>query len=140
MYGGGARPDRRTVSATPAVVDTDELSRQLRHTLTHAEAQRTRPLSEDAYLAELEAKAARTQRMVPFTPSEHAFLDALSDQGRVEPQLLTADEHLESRIAAEPWLRWKALNVRRRLAAQVRSAPPPPVTQSTPTNPPCWVR
>lgn len=127
VYGGGARPDWRTVAAKPAVVETDELSRQLRHALTHAEAQRTRPLSADAYLAELEAKAAPARRAVlPFTPSEHAFLDALLDQGRIEPHLLTADERLQGRIAAEPWLRWKALNVRRHRAARTRSAPPAP--------------
>ena len=123
VYGGGARPDWRTVCANPAVVGTDELSRQLRSALTHTDAQRTRPLSADVYLAELEAKAAPARRMVvPFTPSERAFLDLLLDQGRVEPHLLTADEHLQDRIATEPWLRWKALNVRRHQTDRTRSA------------------
>ena len=121
VYGGGARRDWRTVTAKPAVVTTDALSRQLRHALTHAEAQRTRPLSADAYLAGLEAKAAPARRaVVPFTPSEHAFLDALLDQGRIEPQVLTTDERLQGRIASEPWLLWKALNVRRHRAARTR--------------------
>ena len=61
----------------------------------------------------------RTRRMVvPFTPSEQAFLDVLLDQGRVEPHLLTADERLQNRIATEPWLKWKSHNTRRRLAAR----------------------
>ena len=62
--------------------------------------------------------------VVPLTPTEHAFLDLLLDQGRVEPRLLTADERLQDRIATEPWLRWKALNVRRHQTDRTRSTPP----------------
>ena len=120
VYGGGARPDWRTVCANPpAKADARDLGRQLRPALTHTDAQRTRPNAADAYLAELEAKAAPARRIVlPFTPSEQAFLDMLLDWGRVEPHLLTADEHLQRLIATEPWLRWKSHNTRRRLAAQ----------------------
>ena len=114
VYGGGARPDWRAVCADPAVVAADELSRQLPPALTRTDAQRTRPFSADDYLAELQAKAAPARRMVlPFTPAEAAFLDTLLDRGRIEPQLLATDERLQGRIAAEPWLGWKSLNVRR---------------------------
>ena len=119
VYGGGARPDWRTVCANPRKVQAPSLGRQLRSALTHTDAQRTRPLSADAYLAELEAKAATAHRIVlPHTPSEQAFLDMLLDWGRVEPQLVTADEHLQGRIATEPWLQWKSHNTRRRLATR----------------------
>ena len=37
VYGGGARPDWRTVCANPAVVGSDELSRQLRPALTRSD-------------------------------------------------------------------------------------------------------
>ncbi|MDE0352945.1 MAG: nucleotidyl transferase AbiEii/AbiGii toxin family protein [bacterium] len=119
VYGGGARPDWRTVCANPRNVQAPSLGRQLRPALTRSDAQRTRPAAADAYLAELEAKAAPARRMVlPFTPTEETFLDALLDWGRVEPHLLTADERLQHRIATEPWLQWKSHNTRRRLAAQ----------------------
>ncbi|MDE0375680.1 MAG: hypothetical protein OXK16_06935 [bacterium] len=119
VYGGGARPDWRTVCANPRKVQAPSLGRQLRPALNSADAQRTRPAAADAYLAELEAKAATARRIVlPFTPTEETFLDALLDWGRVEPHLLTADEHLQHRIATEPWLQWKSHNTRRRLAAQ----------------------
>ena len=120
IYGGGARPDWRAVCANPpAKVEARDLGRQLRPALTHTDAQRTRSAAADTYLTELQAKAAPARRIVlPFTPSEQAFLDMLLDWGRVEPQLLTADERLQRRIAAEPWLRWKSQNTRRRLAAR----------------------
>ena len=117
VYGGGARSDWRAVCADPPEVEARDLGRQLRHSLSRTDAQRTRPFSADAFLAQLYAKAARVQLMVlPFTASELTFLDMLLDQGRIEPLLLTADERLQERIAAEPWLRWKALNVRRHSA------------------------
>ena len=119
IYGGGARPDWRAVCANPPKVEAKELSRQLRPMLTHTDAQRTRPISTDAYLAELEAKADPARRMVvPLTPPERAFLHALLNQGRVEPHLLTADERLQKRIATEPWLQWKTHNVRKRRTDQ----------------------
>ena len=64
-----------------------------------------------------------TRRMVlPFTPSEQTFLDILLDRGQIAPQLLTDDPLLQQRIATEPWLKWKALNVRTHLAS---AAPDP---------------
>ena len=125
VYGGGARTDWRDACADPPGVDVDDLARQLRPALIRTDAQRTRPLSADGYLAELQAKAAPSRRTVlPFTPSERTFLDMLLDRGQVEPQLLTADARLQDRIAAEPWLRWKALNVRRHRAARKLTTPP----------------
>ncbi len=137
VYGGGARPDWRAVCANPPPeVEARDLGRQLRPALTYTDAQRTRPFSADAYLAELEARAAPARRMVvPLTPSERAFLDALLDWGRVEPHLLTADERLQDRIAAEPWLRWKALNVRRHQTDRTRPAPPAPKSAADTHNP-----
>ena len=130
VYGGGARPDWRTVCANPPKVQATSLGRQLRPALNHTDSQRTRPLSADAYLAHLEAKALPARRIVlPHTPSEQAFLDMLLDWGRVEPHLLTADEHLQRRIATEPWLQWKSHNTRRR-----RSRRPPSVSTSAATR------
>lgn len=135
VYGGGARPDWRAATANPPTIEADVLSRQLRPMLTRTDAQRTSPFSADAYLAQLEAKAAPARRMVvPLTPSERAFLDALLDRGRVEPPLLTAHERLQGRIATEPWLRWKAHNVRKHRTDQTPSGAIPQPQQPTPTS------
>ncbi|MCY4621210.1 MAG: nucleotidyl transferase AbiEii/AbiGii toxin family protein [bacterium] len=124
-YGGGARQDWRAVCANPPKVAAPALGRQLRPALTRTDAQRTRPFSADHYLAELQAKATAAQQMVlPFTQPERAFLDTLLDRGRVEPQLLTTDQRLQDRITEEPWLQWKALNVRRHMVRQKRAVPP----------------
>ncbi len=113
------------VCAAPAVVATGALSRQLSDALTRADAQRTRSFSVDDYLADLQANATPAQQMVlPSTPSEGAFLDMLIDRGQIESQLLTTDDRLRARITAEPWLQWKALNVRTHVAAQALSSEP----------------
>lgn len=62
--------------------------------------------------------------VLPFTPSEGAFLDMLIDRGQIEPQLVTTDDRLWGRITAEPWLQWKARNVRTHVAAQALSSQP----------------
>lgn len=112
VYGGGDRHDWRAACAKSPEVEASDLARQLRAMLTRTDAQRARPFAADDYLAVLLTKAAPAHQMVlPFTAAERAFLDALLDRGQIEPQLLTTDERLRSRITAEPWLRWKALNL-----------------------------
>ena len=113
VYGGGARPDWRAVCRESPTIQVATLARQLRPALTTTDAQRTRPIGADAFLAELTAKAAPAQRMVvPLNPTEVEFLDRLLNHGDVAPELLTADCALQQRIATEPWLRWKAINVK----------------------------
>ena len=113
VYGAGARPDWRDVcAATPTVAPAD-LAAQLRATLPRAEASRTRPINVGAYLAELAEKAIPAQQMVvPFNPAEQAFLDGVLDRAAIRPDLLTDDPVLQRRIAADPWVQWKAHNVR----------------------------
>ena len=121
VYGGGARSDWREVCRQSPTLHAGTLGRQLRSALTAAEAQRTRPIAADAYLAELQAKAAPVQQMVvPLNPAEMAFLDRLLDNGDIVPSLLTDNPALQQRIASEPWLRWKAINVRRHQVATQR--------------------
>ena len=93
----------------------------MRAALPRSEAQRTRPVSASTYLTELQQKAASVQQMVlPLNAAEMEFLDMLLDQGRVEAALLTDDPTLQWRIESEPWLKWKALNVRRHRAQNPR--------------------
>ena len=131
VYGGGARADWRAVCRESPTIQSAALARQLRSALTTTDAQRTRPIGADAFLAELQAKAAPAQRMVvPLNPTEVEFLDRLLDHGDIAPELLTADPALQQRIASELWLTWKAINVRdhNARAAHQRGVPQQPTT------------
>ena len=113
VYGAGARPDWRDVCAATPTVTPQDLAAQLRATLPRGEAARTRPINVGVYLAELANKAIPAQRMVvPFNPAEQAFLDGVLDRAAIRPDLLTDDPMLRRRIAADPWVLWKAHNVR----------------------------
>ncbi len=141
VYGAGATDDWRDVCQDTPTIQARALARQLRSALTRTDAQRTRPIAADAYLAELQTKAAPAQQMVvPFTPSEYAFLDMVLDRGNINPQLLTADTLLQQRITAEPWLRWKARRVRTRLARQALqlSQDSPPYLEVRPAADQAW--
>jgi hypothetical protein len=50
--------------------------------------------------------------VLPFTENERKFLDLLLDDGTVDPSLLTTDQKLWNNIAAQPGLKWKAINVK----------------------------
>lgn len=51
--------------------------------------------------------------VLPLTAAEHEFLTRLNDDGRIEPELLTADPAQQARLRAHPGLLWKAVNVQR---------------------------
>lgn len=48
--------------------------------------------------------------LLQWSAAERAFLDAVAT-GRIEPETLTGDEHLQRRIRDHPALRWKVENV-----------------------------
>ena len=62
-------------------------------------------------LTEVRQTVAST--LLTWREPERAFLDRLIDAGEAEASLLTEDPVLQSRIAAQPMLRWKAMHVRR---------------------------
>ncbi|MBX3356341.1 MAG: nucleotidyl transferase AbiEii/AbiGii toxin family protein [Phycisphaeraceae bacterium] len=51
-------------------------------------------------------------RLLNWTTAEREFLDLLHDQGRIDAALLHPDPEMQSRIALQPMLQWKAQNVR----------------------------
>ena len=51
--------------------------------------------------------------LLPFDEGERAFLDRLLDHGEIDGASLTTDDELRQRINVQPWLEWKAQNVRR---------------------------
>ena len=50
--------------------------------------------------------------LLPFNDEEHAFLNRLLDYGEIDGALLTEDPELLQQINDQPWLEWKAQNVR----------------------------
>lgn len=53
--------------------------------------------------------------VLPFANQELEFLERLNGRGEIEPSLLTTDTDLHQRIALNPGLLWKALNVKKHI-------------------------
>ena len=72
------------------------------------------PVNPETLAASLHEKlAAAVTELVQWTESERSFLERLTHAGEIEPQLLTDDPVLQSRIEQQPMLRWKRQHVRR---------------------------
>ena len=110
VYGAMNRRDWRTVAVDDVAFDPRELASQLLPSLPASvvagvdAAEYGRMLVEDCQ----ESLSA----LLPFDEEERAFLDRLLDHGEIDGALLTMEEELRRRIDAQPWLEWKAQNVR----------------------------
>ena len=111
VYGAMNRRDWRTVGLDDVGFDPVELSSQLIPALRVDGFGYLRPADYGESLIE-ECRAA-LQALLPFNDAEREFLDMLLEEGRISPDLLTADHVLQERISSQPLLHWKALNVRR---------------------------
>jgi len=113
LYGAMNRKDWRTVSAGEIAFEPRELRNELIPTLRpDALGDATNVI---AWARSLNDECRDALRVVlPFAEAEIEFLDRLLDHGEIVPGLLTNDPALGERIAAQPMLAWKALNVRRR--------------------------
>ena len=110
VYGAMNRRDWRTVAAQDVALDPRELSSQL---LPSLPASAAAGMNADEYGRMLVEDCRRAlSALLPFNEEERAFLDHLLDHGEIEGALLTADEDMQQRINAQPWLEWKARNVR----------------------------
>lgn len=112
VYGAMNRRDWRTVSIEDVVLETRELRDQLIPTVRAGffDAVDDADKWVETLLAECRTGLGC---VLPLTEAEREFLDRLLDHGEIEPSLLTEDGDLAERIASQPWLLWKALNVRR---------------------------
>jgi hypothetical protein len=110
-YGAASRTDWRTVSASSIKRDPEDLEDQLLPVLGRSSMPKSGHLK--AWAQHL-AEDAQTllDRVLPLRTHEREFLDRLLDKGEIAPELLTQDEALAGRIAANPALAWKALNAR----------------------------
>jgi len=109
VYGAMNRKDWRTVSADDVRFDTAEI----RDSLV--------PVLRSEVLADVSSWAARLAEdcrkglgsLLPFSDTEMEFLNRILDEGKIEPEFLTADEEMAERIRQHPMLHWKAQNVRK---------------------------
>ena len=112
VYGAMNRKDWRTVSADDIDFKPRDLRNQLVPTLQpEVLGDATTPV---AWARSLNDECRDALRVVlPLAEAENEFLERLLDHGEIVPALLTNDPALGERIAAQPMLAWKALNVRR---------------------------
>lgn len=112
VYGGINRVDWREVSTDAVVTTVDDVKRQLLPMLR--QDIRPSPPDVERWTCDLiEETRSLLSAVLPLADHEMTFLDHLNDQGEIEASLLTADADLQQRIAANPGLRWKALNVKK---------------------------
>lgn len=116
VYGGINRKDWRTVS--PEDVQGDradapgDLVPMLRSHLAPARGEVT------AWLGRLVAECReRLAIVLPLAAHELEFLERLNGAGEIVPELLSEDAAMQAIIRDHPGLKWKALNVRKRLGA-----------------------
>ena len=112
VYGAMNRKDWRTVSTDDITFEPRELRNQLVPTLrSEVIGDAIAPI---AWARSLNDECRDALRVVlPLAEAESEFLERLLDHGEIVPALLTNDPALGERIAAQPMLAWKALNVRR---------------------------
>ena len=111
IYGAMNRRDWRTVTVDDVAFDPRELSSQLLPSLP-ASAAAGMDAAEYGRMLVDDCQGALSA-LLPFDEGERAFLDRLLGHGEIDGALLTRDEELQRRINAQPWLEWKAQNVRR---------------------------
>ena len=110
VYGAMNRRDWRTITVDDVAFDPRELSGQLLPSLP-ASAVDGMDAAEYGWMLVEDCRRALSA-LLPFDEGERAFLDRLLDHGEIDGALLTADQELRQRINAQPWLEWKAQNVR----------------------------
>ena len=109
-YGAMNRRDWRTAATDDVAFDPRELSSQL---LPSLPASAVAGMDADEYGRTLMEDCRKAlSALLPFNAAEQAFLDRLLDYGEINGALLTPDAALQQRIDAQPWLEWKAQNVR----------------------------
>ena len=113
-FAAAARDDARKWSGRLASLDVQDVRTRLVPLLRVARE----PLAGDAtkLAAHLEQELSGVAgRLVAWSPGEREFLDALMDRGDLRPEHLTDEPGLRRRIAAQPMLQWKQMNVREHL-------------------------
>lgn len=117
VYGGINRVDWRAVSTEAVTTTVDDVKRQLLPMLR--QDIRPSPPDVERWTDDLiEETRSLLSAVLPLADNELAFLDRLNGHGEIEASLLTADADLRQRIASNPGLRWKALNVKKHVGGE----------------------
>ncbi len=113
VYGAMNRKDWRTITLDDVSFDAMELEQMLLPVLNENILNQISNAS-STFGKKLVAECrARLGALCRFTESELEFLNAILDRGEINPELITSDYELQTRIASQPMLQWKAMNVRK---------------------------
>jgi predicted nucleotidyltransferase component of viral defense system len=114
VYGGLNRKDWRTVQIDDVAAEPAELKRELAPMLRAD----VRPKDSEVpkWTKALITETRTLMRSVlPLQAHELEFIERLNGKGEIVPELLTEDAALQALISDHPGLKWKALNVKKRL-------------------------
>ena len=123
VYGGLNHKDWRTVQLDDIAADALELKRELVPMLRAG----ARPL--DAEISSWAERLVKETRelmaaVLPLQKHELEFIERLNGAGDIAPELLTAEPAMQAIIQDHPGLKWKALNVKKRLGGAPGDAGP----------------
>jgi hypothetical protein len=114
VYGGINRKDWRTVSADDVKGDLADAPRDLVPMLRSDLAPARGEVA--AWLDKLVAECReRLALVLPLAANELEFLERLNGAGDIVPELLTDDAATQAVLREHPGLKWKALNVKKRV-------------------------
>lgn len=113
-YGAANRKDWRAVSIDDVKVDVAELRSQLLPMLRAAALPAPREVVTWAERLVSECRDLISV-VLPLTAAEREFIERLNGRGEIALELVTGDAAMQTTLRTHPALRWKALNVRKRL-------------------------
>lgn len=124
VYGGANREDWRAITVEDVQTTAGDVDSQLVPMLRLD----VRPAK--AEIAAWTAALVRETRdlmaaVLPLAAHELEFLERLNGAGDIAPELLTDDAVMRAIIRDHPGLKWKALNVKKRLGGAVGGEEPP---------------
>jgi predicted nucleotidyltransferase component of viral defense system len=118
VYGGLNRVDWREITVEHVHTTAGDVDSQLVPMLRFD----VRPAKPDI-ASWTEALVRETRELMaavlPLDPHELEFVERLNGKGDIAPELLTADAGMQAVIQDHPGLKWKALNVKKRIGAAV---------------------
>ncbi len=114
VYGGLNRKDWRTVRIDDIAADAAELKRELVPMLRADVRPKEVEIGTWSEALVRETRALM-KAVLPLDAHELEFLERLNGAGDIAPELLTADPAMQAIVRDQPGLKWKAMNVKKRL-------------------------
>jgi len=114
VYGGMNRKDWRALHIEDIDADATDIKRELVPMLRSGVRPKVADIAEWAKTLVRETRELMAA-VLPLAESEREFLDRLNGFGDIAPELLTGESEMQAIIRDHPGLKWKALNVRKRL-------------------------